>query len=586
MKTHITELLDDALADLRREGVVPGETDLDIKVERSRGAEHGHFASNLAMALAKPARKPPRELAQMLIERMPPSVHIDRTEVAGPGFINFFVADKAFQHVVAAVIEAGDAYGHSGAGRGRRVTVEFVSANPTGPLHVGHGRGAAYGDTLANVLAATGHEVQREYYVNDAGRQTDILAVSVWLRYLGLCGEAVRFPDNGYRGEYVVDIARELRNTRGDELRVASHRVTAELPADGGDRGDKETHIDALVERAREILGDSDYRRIASYALDTILDGIRADLEAFRVRFDEWFSEKSLHESGAIPKAVAKLEADGYVYEKDGAKWFRSADFGDEKDRVLVRRNGQTTYFASDAAYFLNKRERGFDHAVYVLGADHHGYVARLKAAAQGLESDPDAMEAVLVQFAILYRGREKVPMSTRAGEFVTLSQLREEVGTDAARFFYIARSNDQHLDFDLELAKRRSNENPVYYVQYAHARIVSVFRQVAEKDLHAPESVNRHGLKELTEPQELALLEELMAFPDLLDSAARGRAPHLIAHYLREVASRFHVWYNGVPILVEDETRRAARLNLCRATRQVLVNGLTLIGVDAPERM
>lgn len=586
MKTHLKELLDEALMDLRRQGVVPEDAAPELTVERTRNPAHGHFASNLAMVLSKAAGSSPRELAQRIKDQLPDSPHVDKVEIAGPGFINFFLTPGAFQALVREINDAGGDYGRSEIGKGERVTVEFVSANPTGPLHVGHGRGAAFGASVGNVLAASGFDVHREYYVNDYGRQMNILAASVWLRYLELCGEKVRFPDNGYRGDYIYDIARDLRERHGDAFRHGAETVYDDMPADEEQGGDKEKHVDALVGRARQLLGEDGYRICFDTALDAILDDIREDLAGFGVVFDEWFSERSLYDTGAIRHAIERLDERGHLYEEDGATWFRATEFGDRKDRVVVRKNGDTTYFASDIAYFLNKMERGFDHAVYVLGADHHGYIQRLKAAASGLGADPDQMEILLVQFAILYRGGTKLPMSTRSGEFVTLRQLREEVGKDAARYFYVSRSNDQHLDFDLDLAKAESADNPVYYIQYAHARIASVFEQLKEKGLDFSESVGDAALDRLTEPHEMQLLEELGEFPDIVAAAARGRAPHLVAHYLREVANRFHTWYNACTFLVDDENVRAARLNLCRATRQVLANGLALLDVSAPEKM
>lgn len=586
MKTHLKELLDEALMDLRRQGVVPEDAAPELTVERTRNPDHGHFASNLAMVLGKAAGSSPRELAQRIKDQLPDSPHVDKVEIAGPGFINFFLTPGAFQALVREINDAGGDYGRSEIGKGERVTVEFVSANPTGPLHVGHGRGAAFGASVGNVLAASGFDVHREYYVNDYGRQMNILAASVWLRYLELCGEKVRFPDNGYRGDYIYDIARDLRERHGDAFRHGAETVYDDMPADEEQGGDKEKHVDALVGRARQLLGEDGYRICFDTALDAILDDIREDLAGFGVVFDEWFSERSLYDTGAIRHAIERLDERGHLYEEDGATWFRATEFGDRKDRVVVRKNGDTTYFASDIAYFLNKMERGFDHAVYVLGADHHGYIQRLKAAASGLGADPDQMEILLVQFAILYRGGTKLPMSTRSGEFVTLRQLREEVGKDAARYFYVSRSNDQHLDFDLDLAKAESADNPVYYIQYAHARIASVFEQLKEKGLDFSESVGDAALDRLTEPHEMQLLEELGEFPDIVAAAARGRAPHLVAHYLREVANRFHTWYNACTFLVDDENVRAARLNLCRATRQVLANGLALLDVSAPEKM
>ena len=585
LKEHIGELLLQALLHLRRDGVIPDILDADPQIERARAAEHGDFATNLAMVLAKPARKPPRELAEAIVERLPRSRQVERTEVAGPGFINFHLNHCALTGVVRDILRQGEEYGRNPVDHDRSVTVEFVSANPTGPLHVGHGRGAAYGASLSAILEASGYAVQREYYVNDNGRQMDILAVSVWLRYLELCGEPTRFPDNGYRGDYIYDIARTVRSDEGDQWRHSAHDVLDGLPPDGESGGDKEQHIDALIVRARELLGDG-WDVFFDAALNNILDDIRSDLADFGVEFDSWFSEKELEDSDAVQRAIGRLRENGHLYEQDGATWFRASELGDEKDRVVIRENGRTTYFASDIAYFLNKIERGFDRAVYVFGADHHGYIARLQAAARGLGEDPDRLEILLVQFAVLFRFGEKVQMSTRSGQFITLRELREEVGRDAARFFYVMRSHDQHLDFDLDLAKSDSNDNPVYYIQYAHARICSVFRALEQKDERYNAAIGEAAVDLLTEPQELALMRTLSRYPEVIESAARLRAPHLMAHYLQDLANDFHTYYNAHAFIVDDENLRNARLNLIEATRCVIKTGLALLGVSAPSEM
>jgi len=587
LKNHIEELLMQSLLHLKRDGLVPADLDIDPQLERSRSDEHGDFATNLAMVLAKQAGRPPRELAAEIVARLPRSRQLEKTEIAGPGFINFFLDHFALAGVVKDVLRQGEHYGHETELRSRRrITVEFVSANPTGPLHVGHGRGAAYGASLANILEAAGRLVQREYYVNDNGRQMDILALSTWLRYLELCGERVRFPDNGYQGDYIYDIARIVRSEHGDRFRYTNLEVLDGLPPDGSQGGDSELYVDALIGRAAELLGHEGYLVFFGAALDTILTDIRTDLEEFGVAFDEWFSEIRLEESGAIQRAIERLDANGHLYRQDGATWFRASALGDEKDRVIVRDNGRFTYFASDIAYFLNKLERGFDRAIYVLGADHHGYIARLKAAAQGLGEDPARLEILLVQFAVLFREGRKVQMSTRSGQFITLRELREEVGTDAARFFYVMRSHDQHLDFDLDLAKSHSNENPVYYIQYAHARICSVFRNLEHMDLTHNVAIGEAALELLREQHELSLLRAISRLPEVIESAARLRAPHTVAYYLHQVATEFHAYYNAHQFLVDDENLRNARLNLILATRLVLVNGLNLLGISAPEEM
>ena len=594
MKSHLSTLLAEALLQLRQDGLLPDAASADIPLERSRDRARGDFASAVALGLAKTARRAPRELAERIKAALPPSDQVAQVEVAGPGFLNFFLTPTAYQGVVREILEQGDAFGRGQLGAGRRVQVEFVSANPTGPLHVGHGRGAAFGATVANLLEAVGYQVQREYYVNDAGRQMNILAVSLWLRYLEHCGERFRFPSNGYRGDYVRDIAARLYAECGGAYMVASAQVFRQLPPDeerdenGGAAvaGDKEAHIDALVERARQLLGEPRYRAIFDRGLTTILADIREDLNEFGVTYDAWYSERILTDSGAVGKTIDRLRAAGQVYQQEGAWWFRSSAFGDEKDRVVERENGQTTYFASDIAYHLDKLERGFDQVVDVWGADHHGYVPRVKAALQALGEDPDRLGVLLVQFAILYRGGERVQMSTRSGEFVTLRELRREVGNDAARFFYVMRKSEQHLDFDLDLAKSQSRDNPVYYIQYAHALVCSVLRQLRDKGWARDQARGQAGLALLTEPHEEALLAALSRYPDAVETAALAREPHQLANYLRELATAFHAYYNEHRVLVADEALRDARLNLSLATRQVIRNGLALLGVSAPEVM
>jgi len=586
MKQQIKDLFTGALARLAADGLLPGDGLPDVQVERTRDQRHGDFSSNAALVLAKRARTKPRDLAARLVEVLPSSPLIERVEIAGPGFINVFLAPTAYQALVSEILVTTSVYGHGDIGAGKRVQVEFVSANPTGPLHVGHGRGAAYGAVVADLLAAVGFRVHREYYVNDAGRQMDILATSVWLRYLDLCGEDLSFPTNGYRGDYVWDIAASLHREHGDDYRYAGDQVCADLPPDELAGGDKEVYIDALITRARRLLGDDRYRLVFDRGLTHILDDIRDDLSRFGVDYDQWFSERSLAECGAIDRAIERLRAAGQLYERDGALWFRSSDFGDEKDRVLVRDNGQTTYFASDIAYHLDKLGRGFERVIDIWGADHHGYVPRVKAALSALGNDPDKLDVLLVQFAILYRGGERAQMSTRSGEFVTLRQLRKEVGRDAARFFYIMHRCEQHLDFDLDLAKSQSADNPVYYVQYAHARICSVLRQAVERGMVVDPSPGEINLERLTVAYEQALLKALSRYPEVVEAAALALEPHQLAHYLRELANDFHTYYNAHQFLVENEGLRDARIKLILAVRQVLRNGLDLIGVSAPESM
>ncbi len=557
-----------------------------VEVDRTRAKEHGDFACNIALSLAKAAGVKPRALAERIVAALSPSEQIARIEVAGPGFINFYLRPDALHDVVNSILSQGFNYGRSMVGAGRRVQVEFVSANPTGPLHVGHGRGAAYGATVANLFDAVGFKVHREYYVNDAGRQMDILATSVWLRYLERCGETFQFPSNGYKGEYVYDIAETLRQKRGDAYRQPSSMVFPGIPADEPQGGDKEKHIDALIDRAKQLLGSQRYGEVFDLGLQVILDDIRQDLEEFGVVYDQWFSERSLTQNGLVDRAIERLKQSGHVYTREGALWFRSTDYGDEKDRVIVRENGQKTYFASDIAYHMDKFDRNFDRVIDVWGADHHGYVPRIKAALAALGDDPAKLDVLLVQFAILYRGGERVQMSTRSGEFVTLRELRREVGNDAARFFYVLRKCEQHMDFDLDLAKSESADNPVYYVQYAHARVCSVFKQMKEKGIaHDRENGDRH-LSRLSEEHEKGLIGRLARYPEVVEAAALAHEPHQLAHFLREVAYDFHTYYNSHTFLVEEPNLRDARLNLIEATRQVIANGLGLLGVSAPQSM
>ncbi len=583
MKDAIQQDLLHAAEALQREGVLTEAPAAEaIEVSRTRDAKFGDFATNLAMKLAKPAKMNPRELAAKIIAALPANAAVEKAEIAGPGFINFYVAKTETVGIVARILKQGDAFGRSTVGAGQKVQVEFVSANPTGPLHVGHGRGAAYGAVVADLFEAIGYDVQREYYVNDAGRQMHILAVSVWLRYLELAGEEIPFPANGYQGDYVWDIGATIHREHGDDYRFAAVEVFADVPPDEPAGGDKEAHIDALIERARQLLGEERYRVVFDAGLTAILDNIRNDLAAFGVEYDNWYSERSLMESNKVEACITRLQEAGYLYEKEGALWFRSTDFGDEKDRVVRRDNGQTTYFASDIAYHLDKVERGFDRIIDVWGADHHGYVPRVRAAMKALAGSDEALDVLLIQFANLYRGGEKVQMSTRSGSFVTLRELREEVGRDAARFFYVMRRHDQHLDFDLDLAKSQSNDNPVYYIQYAHARVATVLRKFDEAGYRHSEP----DLALLTEPEEDALLKQLAAYPERVEQAALAMEPHQIANYLRELATLFHSYYTAQQFLVEDEALRNARIALCRATQQVIRNGLGLLGVSAPEQM
>ena len=560
--------------EILREGALRfSAEEIPLSIERPANPEHGDYASNIALQLSKRLRRNPRQIAEEIAKASAPALAatglFEPLTVAGAGFLNIRVKPEAKLEVIRQVLEQGKDYGRAKTEKEESIQIEFVSANPTGPLHVGHGRGAAYGDSLAKLLEFAGARVTREFYVNDAGRQMDILALSVWLRYLQMRNMDVPFPEEGYRGDYVRDIAARL----ADENLARKADFSGALP-------DADAEIDRLIDLAKRTLGDG-WKRVHRFALEAMLADQREDLAAFRVSFDQWSSEQALHDNGLIDKALRLLQARGHLFEQGGALWFRSSAFGDEKDRVVRRENGQYTYFASDIAYHLDKFERGFDRVIDVWGADHHGYVPRVKGALEAFGLDPGRLEIALVQFAVLYRNGEKVAMGKRSGEFVTLRELREEVGNDAARFFYVLRKSDQHLDFDLDLAKSESSDNPVYYVQYAHARVCSVFAQIERWDF--PKNLSLEPLKS---DRELLLAQRLAEFPELILTAARERAPHSLAFYLRELAAEFHSYYNAERILVDDETLRSARLALSAAVRQTLANGLSLLGVSAPEKM
>lgn len=577
MKQAIERGLNLAITVLINQRVLMPDALERIAVERARDRSHGDFASNIALSVAKQAKKNPREIAQLVIDQFPDMPEIEKIDIAGPGFINFTLAKNIHNKVIAAIKAAGDEYGLCEVGDANKVMVEFVSANPTGPLHVGHGRSAAYGDALVRILKATGYDVASEYYFNDAGRQMQILAQSIYLRYLDLAGHSTDFPTNAYQGDYIWDIAATLHRENGDIFVIDTDTLFTQLPEDA------EKAIDTLIDRTQQGLGEANYKVVFEAGPAAIIENIRSDLKQFGVNYDTWFTEGSLVDSGDLNQALEALKKDNHLYEKEGAWWFRSTDFGDDKDRVVIRSNGQHTYFAADIAYLLNKINRGFTQLIYIWGSDHHGTIARVRAAFEAQGKDPDQFKVLLVQFAILFRGDVKVSMSTRSGEYVTLRALYEEVGIDAARFFYVMRKPEQHMDFDMELAKSQSSDNPVYYVQYAHARVCSVYRQLAEKGIEIDQSPN---LELLTEDHEIELMIALAKYPEVLVRAARDYAPHQLAYYLRDLANAFHTYYNAHPFISSEENLRNARLALIGAVRQVVVNGLGLLGVSAPEKM
>ena len=582
MQAQISKLLAAAVSRLQDMGDLPADLDADTRVQRTRDKSHGDFTTNLALRLSGPVGMPASILAGKIAEHIPECSGIAKIETADPGFINFYMHDLTEAGILDQIIDGKEHFGCNPESTGKKVLIEFVSANPTGPLHIGHGRGAAYGATIANLLEAAGCEVQREYYVNDTGRQADILTVSVWLRYLELCGQILDFPASAYQGDYIWDIAAAIHREHAESF---LHPAEAWIRAheNGGKQDDAEAYVDMVIERAKSLLTQGEYETLRTCALDTISRDIRDDLERFAVTFDRWYSELSLtHDK--VQAVLDTLAARGHTYRKDGALWFRSTTFDDAKDRVLVRENGQPTYFASDIAYHLDKYERGYDRLINIWGADHHGYVPRMLAAMQALGKDPGRLSILLVQFANLFEGGEKLAMSTRSGEFLPLRQLRKQVGKDAARFFYVMRKCEQHLDFDLDLATSQTQDNPVYYVQYAHARICGILRQadppVQDEELATSEA------SLLVQEQEKNLIKHLARFPESVQAGAEQLAPHVVVSYLRNLANSFHSFYNAHQVLVSDPALRSARLKLARAAQIVLGNGLALLDVSAPERM
>ncbi len=584
MKATLVENLTQAWQALHRQGLLPDPEPERIEIVSTKDPSHGDYACNLALVLAREAGVDARELAGRIIQALPENPGLSGAEVAGPGFINFRLRPEAKAEIVDQVLNQGTNYGSRPPGSEQRILIEYVSANPTGPLHVGHGRGAALGSCLARILEAAGHTVECEYYINDAGRQMDILAISVWLRYLELCGEPVIFPVAGYQGDYILDIAADCHRTRGDAWRASVADIQTGAPDDGPDEAGHNTYLDFLVRRARDFLDAAAWADLGSVAAGTLLERIRRDLDQFGASFGRWQSERALLDDGKVEQTLAQLREAGHLYERDGALWFRSSEFGDEKDRVVQRSNGQWTYFATDIAYHADKMARGYGTAINIWGADHHGYAGRVRAALQALGIDAERLEILLVQFASLYRGKQKLSMSTRSGEFVTLQSLQREVGRDAARFFYVMRKSDQHLDFDLQLATAQSVDNPVYYVQYAHARICSILERAKEDGVPIPEEPC--DLSPLTEEGERALQKRVSRYPDAVLRSAQEREPHHLTVYLRKLAQEFHAYYNAVAVLVDDRPVCQARLRLILAVRQTLGNGLGLLNIDPPERM
>jgi len=553
MKKKLIELLEKSINSCLKRGALQKTGIPFIEVELPREGAHGDYASNIAMVLASGQGEAPRKIADRIIESIEDSEGIiDKIEIAGPGFINFFIKTSAWVALLKGVDELGDRYGESNIGDGSKVQVEFVSANPTGPLHIGHARGAVIGDVIAGILQASGFSVSREYYINDAGNQMNTLGESVYYRYLELMGENISFPETCYQGGYITELAREIHEKFGDRF-----------------RSDKEGAVPFMTE----------------YAAGSILEGIKEDLETLGVVFDRYFSEKELYKNDDVARILQRLQKEEFIYEDGGTLWFKTTDFGDEKDRVVVRENGEPTYFAADIAYHLNKYARGFDKVINVWGADHHGYIPRMQACIQALGREKEDLGVVLVQLVNLLRGGVPVPMSTRAGEFVTIREVTDEVGKDAARYNFLMRRSNSHLDFDLEIAKAQSSENPVYYVQYAHARICSIIRNAVEQGYRIP-VYGEINTDLLTTAEERGLIKIIDTFPEIVEGSARALEPHRIPYYINELASVFHSLYNKHKVVSDDTELTKARLFLIKSTGIVIRNALKLLGVSAPERM
>jgi len=585
MKDQLIDLLTHALAEIKSTQIPELTIPDNITVQRCKQPEHGDLASNIALILAKQVGKNPRELAQMIVDAMRDNEILEKIDIAGPGFINFKLQQGQNNAVIKHILGSDKPYGHSNLGNNEHIHFEFVSANPTGPLHVGHGRGAAYGASLANILKAVGYNIHKEYYVNDAGRQMRLLALSTWVRYMQNGELDVPMPEGAYMGDYIKDIAEDFHTIKGMAYAPATSELLPKIETILNSGEEKDRVLDDYANLVEETISALHFEDIKRFALNAILDDIKKDLAEFGVTYDEWFHETELYNNHLFEQSIQLLKDGSYTYEKDGAVWFKATELGDDKDRILIRSNGVPTYFASDVAYHLRSYQK-FDSLIDIFGADHHGYIPRLKAFLKGLGQDPEKLKVLLVQFAILYRGKEKVSMSTRSGEFVTLRELRGEVGNDAARFFYIMRKPEQHLDFDLELAKSKSNENPIFYIQYAHARICSIFRKLGDTQFNADHVPSDELLANLTNTHEAALISQLAEYPTTLEKAAKQHAPHLIAHYCYKLAQLFHAYYNAEQVLSAPEEVQQARLYLLKAVQTILVQAMTLLGCSCPEEM
>ena len=581
MKEKIKESLRSIIIDLygSSESI---HDEFEISIQDNKENQYGDLASNVALVLAKPLKRNPKEIAEEIKGKFITDEEIVKVDVAGPGFINFFLSKESHGAILRDISIQKDKFGKFESNN-KKVLIEYVSSNPTGPLHVGHGRGAVFGSVLSRLLKEAGFQVDEEYYVNDFGRQMNILSVSLWIRYAQIFDKNIKMLNNGYQGDYLIVIAQHLKKLRSDELFDDDDEIKSLLECENEDA---EKHTDEVIDSIKSKLND-EFSYVRDFALREILELIKEDLLEFGVDHNKWFSESSLYESEShdlskVDQSIDELSTKGFVYEKEGAIWFKSSELGDDKDRVLKRGNGEFTYFASDVAYHLDKYDRGYDRIINIWGSDHHGYLPRVKAAMEASEKNVEKLEVVFIQFANLIRAGKKVTMSTRSGEFITLKELIEEVTSEAARFFYINRKADQHLDFDLDLAKEQSKDNPLYYIQYAHARICSVLRKskVQEEELTTSEL----GL--LDSNKEIEIQKILKQYPPLIERAALASEPHLICYYLKDLASIFHSYYNTEKFIVEDQKLMNSRLFLLSGVKQVIYNGLTVLGINAPHEM
>ena len=585
MKNDLIRILKTVLKEIGKENGIDF-SNKKVSIQENKEKAHGDYASNLAMVIAKDLSKSPREVAEMITSLLPPEEWIERVNIAGPGFINFYLKKDTHNEILLRIDEGGKSFGTNNSGNGERVLIEYVSSNPTGPLHVGHGRGAAFGSVLSQLLRIVGYKVDEEYYVNDQGRQMNILTISTWLRYLQLNGQELEFSRKGYQGEYVEQLAKELLkeertkyNLKENESDLLELLETQETEED----------LDKLIKWGKSFLQEN-FEEIREFSLRAIMSTIKKDLKLFGVNHNLWFNESSMYFNKVglpdIDKSIKLLDESGFLYEKEEALWFKSTEFGDDKDRVVKRANGDNTYFASDISYHLDKYDRGYNRIVNVWGADHHGYLPRVSAAMEALGKNQDTLEVVFIQFANLLRNGEKVSMSTRGGEFIPLMELIEEVSSEAARFFYINRKADQHLDFDLDLAKSQTKDNPLYYIQYAHARICGVFETLKKEGRKLNQDLGLDNLDLLNLDKEIEIQKMLLQYPEVISRAAKHSEPHLICYYLKDLSGLFHSYYNSERFLVDNDKLMNSRLFLLKGTKQVISNGLEILGIDAPQSM